>query len=219
MHAAMIREHLRIPGMGTTTARLFRDKLAMRVKAFEAGIRVPDFVHVLNYDEIRGYMETRARRHGCSSRGRTSRRSASRSCTTPSWSGGRSTPWTRGPSSRSGPRTTCSSASCPATSSTSTRSSRTARSIFTGVNRYWRPPMEVAHKGGVFLTNTVRRGSRRGTAAARHEPRAARRRSGSCAAPPTRSSSAARMASSTSSRWPDASAAPSSRIRSRPRRA
>jgi hypothetical protein len=34
MHAAMIREHLRIPGMGTTTARLFRDKLAMRVKAF-----------------------------------------------------------------------------------------------------------------------------------------------------------------------------------------
>src|SRR5690606_28514053 len=28
--AALLREHLRIPGMGETTARYFRDKLAMR---------------------------------------------------------------------------------------------------------------------------------------------------------------------------------------------
>ncbi|HSQ67298.1 MAG TPA: hypothetical protein VLM85_28980 [Polyangiaceae bacterium] len=46
--AAALREHLRIPGMGDTTARHFRDKLAMRVKAREAGIPIPDFVHVLN---------------------------------------------------------------------------------------------------------------------------------------------------------------------------
>jgi biotin carboxylase len=50
--AAAIREHLRIPGMGETTARYFRDKLAMRVKARNAGILVPDFVHVLNDDAI-----------------------------------------------------------------------------------------------------------------------------------------------------------------------
>ena len=50
--AAALREHLRIPGMGDTTARHFRDKLAMRVKATEEHIRVPDFVHVLNYDAI-----------------------------------------------------------------------------------------------------------------------------------------------------------------------
>ncbi|MBI5495427.1 MAG: ATP-grasp domain-containing protein [Deltaproteobacteria bacterium] len=54
--AASLREHLRIPGMGDTTARHFRDKLAMRVKAQEEGIPVPDFVHVLNYDELREYM-------------------------------------------------------------------------------------------------------------------------------------------------------------------
>ncbi|MDQ4075087.1 MAG: ATP-grasp domain-containing protein [Chloroflexota bacterium] len=53
---AALREHLRIPGMGETTARYFRDKLAMRVKAHEAGIRVPDFVHVLNYDTLREWM-------------------------------------------------------------------------------------------------------------------------------------------------------------------
>ena len=31
--AALLREHLRVPGMGETTARYFRDKLAMRVRA------------------------------------------------------------------------------------------------------------------------------------------------------------------------------------------
>ena len=55
--AAALREHLRVPGMGDTTARYFRDKLAMRVKAKNQGIRVPEFVHALNYDEMREYME------------------------------------------------------------------------------------------------------------------------------------------------------------------
>jgi biotin carboxylase len=54
--AALLREHLRIPGMGDTTARYFRDKLAMRVKAHNSGILVPEFVHVLNYDHLREYM-------------------------------------------------------------------------------------------------------------------------------------------------------------------
>jgi hypothetical protein len=56
--AASLREHLRIPGMGETTVRHFRDKLSMRMKAREAGINVPDFVHVLNHDALRRFMET-----------------------------------------------------------------------------------------------------------------------------------------------------------------
>ncbi len=55
--AASLREHLRVPGMGETTVRHFRDKLSMRMKAREAGIHVPDFVHVLNYDALRRFME------------------------------------------------------------------------------------------------------------------------------------------------------------------
>jgi formate-dependent phosphoribosylglycinamide formyltransferase (GAR transformylase) len=54
--AANLREHLRLPGMGDTSVRYFRDKLAMRVKAQQHGILVPDFVHVLNYDKIKEYM-------------------------------------------------------------------------------------------------------------------------------------------------------------------
>jgi biotin carboxylase len=55
-NVSALREHLRIPGMGLTTIRYFRDKLAMRARAKEAGILVPEFVHVLNYDAIRDFM-------------------------------------------------------------------------------------------------------------------------------------------------------------------
>ena len=56
--AAALREHLRTPGMGDTTARYFRDKLAMRVQARDSGIAVPTFVHVLNYDSLRAFMSS-----------------------------------------------------------------------------------------------------------------------------------------------------------------
>ncbi len=55
-NVSALREHLRIPGMGLTTVRYFRDKLAMRARAREAGILVPEFVHVLNYDTLREFM-------------------------------------------------------------------------------------------------------------------------------------------------------------------
>jgi biotin carboxylase len=55
--AATLREHLRIPGMGLTTMRYFRDKLAMRMRALDRKIRVPDFVPVANHDDIRYYLD------------------------------------------------------------------------------------------------------------------------------------------------------------------
>jgi biotin carboxylase len=55
-NVAALREHLRIPGMGLTTMRYFRDKLAMRGRARESGILVPEFVHVLNYDDLKSFM-------------------------------------------------------------------------------------------------------------------------------------------------------------------
>lgn len=54
--AATLREHLRVPGMGDTTARFFRDKLAMRTQAQDEKVPVPDFVPVINYDEMRAFM-------------------------------------------------------------------------------------------------------------------------------------------------------------------
>ncbi len=55
--AATLREHLRVGGMGETTSRYFRDKLAMRLRAEEKGILVPAFCPVINYDKLREYLE------------------------------------------------------------------------------------------------------------------------------------------------------------------
>ena len=54
--AATLREHLRIPVMGLTTMRYFRDKLAMRMRALDRNIRVPDFVPIVHHEDIRHYM-------------------------------------------------------------------------------------------------------------------------------------------------------------------
>jgi biotin carboxylase len=55
--AAAVREHWCIRGMGLTTTAFYRDKLAMRAGAREAGFLVPDFTRVLNYDELRDYKD------------------------------------------------------------------------------------------------------------------------------------------------------------------
>lgn len=53
---AFLREEFRIPGMGQTTARHFRDKLAMRMKAAEAGIPIPAFSPLFNDQEIHDFI-------------------------------------------------------------------------------------------------------------------------------------------------------------------
>ena len=55
--AAHIREHLSVSGMGTTTARCFQDKLAMRSKANEVPIPQPAFVPLVNYEVIDEFMK------------------------------------------------------------------------------------------------------------------------------------------------------------------
>ncbi len=55
--ASYLREHFRIPGMGQTTSRYFRDKLAMRIKAQESGLNVPAFSAVFNDDEVNTFAD------------------------------------------------------------------------------------------------------------------------------------------------------------------
>jgi hypothetical protein len=54
--AAMLREHMQLPGLGQTLSRCFRDKFAMRSKARQKGIRVPEFCGVFNHDDLRAFM-------------------------------------------------------------------------------------------------------------------------------------------------------------------
>lgn len=53
---ALIREEFRIPGMGQTTARYFRDKLAMRIRAHDGGIRVPPFSPLFHDPDIEDFI-------------------------------------------------------------------------------------------------------------------------------------------------------------------
>ena len=55
---AHLREHFRMTdtGHGESQARFFRDKLAMRVKAREIGVRIPDFCSLVNDDDLRAFL-------------------------------------------------------------------------------------------------------------------------------------------------------------------
>ena len=55
--AALAREHLCLPGMSSSTAKTFRDKYAMAVNARAAGLTVPEFVPAINNDEIADYLK------------------------------------------------------------------------------------------------------------------------------------------------------------------
>jgi biotin carboxylase len=52
---AMLREHLQLPGFGRTTAAGFRDKLAMRTRARAMGLGVPEFTAVFNDQEVNDF--------------------------------------------------------------------------------------------------------------------------------------------------------------------
>ncbi len=56
--ASHLREHFRLEGMGETAVRFFRDKLAMRLRAQDSGIPIPEFVGVIRHDEIRRFLAT-----------------------------------------------------------------------------------------------------------------------------------------------------------------
>ena len=55
--AALVREHMRLPGMNLSTANCYRDKLAMRTSARQMGFLVPEFCGIFFYDDLRAYME------------------------------------------------------------------------------------------------------------------------------------------------------------------
>jgi biotin carboxylase len=56
--AALIREHLRLPGMSESKTRYFRDKLAMRTQARKGGVLVPEFTRVAHHDDLRMFLSS-----------------------------------------------------------------------------------------------------------------------------------------------------------------
>jgi len=150
---AELREHMRIPGIGTTAIAFYRDKLAMRMGARDAGFLVPEFARVLLYDDLRGYM---SRVPG---------------------------PWLLKPRSEASALGIKKIASpeqlWPILDELGDRQSyflmeqfvpgdifhvdsivSEGKVVFSSAHQYGRPPMQVMHEGGVFTTRTVDRASR-----------------------------------------------------------
>lgn len=151
--AAEIREHMCIPGMGITASANYRDKLAMRTAARNAGFLVPEFCRVLNYDELRDYMDRV------------------------------SAPWLLKPRSEASSlgirKINEPEQLWRALDELGDRQSHflleqfvpgeifhvdsivnESKVVFSVVHQYGRPPMQVMHEGGVFTTRTVDRSSR-----------------------------------------------------------
>ncbi|HWA96692.1 MAG TPA: hypothetical protein VG844_19000 [Terracidiphilus sp.] len=55
--AAALREHMCLPGLNLSTAAQYTDRLAMRTSAQDMGLLVAPFCRVLNYDDLRSFME------------------------------------------------------------------------------------------------------------------------------------------------------------------
>jgi biotin carboxylase len=150
--AAALREHLRVPGMGDTTTRYFRDKLAMRMRAREAGISVPEFVHVLNHERLREYMATIPApwlikpRNEASATGIKKINAPEEFWAAAEKLGDRQSYYVL---ERYVPGDIYHVDSIVSERET----------VFAVASRYGQPPLDVAHQGGVFTTATVKRGS------------------------------------------------------------
>ncbi len=156
--AALMREHLCLPGLSSSGAKVFRDKLSMAVHSRRAGINVPDFVPLVNREEVADFMER-----------------------VPA-------PWIikpRSDVSAIGIRRVSDAAEVMRTmDEMNERANLRERAsyyllarfvagevfhvdsvvndgkvVFAGANQYGRPPMQVAHQGGAYISRTLERGS------------------------------------------------------------
>jgi biotin carboxylase len=151
-NVAALREHLRLPGIGLTTIRYFRDKLAMRARAQEFGILVPEFIHILNYEDLREFMnhvpgpwllKPRAQASGI----------GMKKIQTPEelW------PWLDQLGERQSEYLLEQFIPGSVFHVDGVVSERAV--LFAEVHSYGAPPLDVSHKGGVFTTRTMPRDS------------------------------------------------------------
>lgn len=150
--AAALREHLRLPGLGASAARYFRDKLAMRVQARDRGILVPDFVHVLNYNHITAFTERVPPPWVLKPRSEASSIGITRI-------DDRDQLWQRIDTLGDRQSYHLLERYVPGDVYHVDSIVREGQVVFAQVHRYGRPPMDVYHGGGMFVTRTVQHDS------------------------------------------------------------
>lgn len=146
--AALIRETFRIPGMGQTTHRYFRDKLAMRQKAKDSGIDVPEFTAVFNNDEVNAFTDQIPAPWVLKPRSEASASGIKKLAS-------RDELWKALNSLGEERHLFLLESFKPGDVYHVDSLTFNKQIVFTSASRYLAPPMQVSHEGGVFRTKTL----------------------------------------------------------------
>ena len=156
--AALIREHFCLPGLSSSWAKVFRDKLSMAVNSQRAGIDVPEFVPLINFEEVRGFMERVEAPWVIKPRSDVSAIGIKKVDDQEEvWRTIHEMNERENLRERASYYTLARFVPGDVFHVDSVVSED--RVIFAGVNQYGRPPMQVAHHGGAYVSRTVLRGS------------------------------------------------------------
>jgi biotin carboxylase len=148
--AALIRETFRIPGMGQTTHRYFRDKLAMRQKAKDSGINVPEFTAVFNDQEVENFTNKVPAPWVLKPRSEASASGIKKLKTTEAL-------WDALEKLGEERHLFLLESFKPGDVYHVDSLTFNSEIVFTSASKYLAPPMEVSHEGGVFRTKTLGR--------------------------------------------------------------
>ena len=156
--AALIREHFQLPGMNASVAKGFRDKLVMALKAQEAGVDVPDFVPLINAEDISSFIERVPPPWIIKPRSDVSAIGIRKVETADEvWEAFEE--MNKRESLRERGSYYLLARFVPGEVFHVDSVVNNGRISFVGTNRYGRPPMQVAHHGGAYVSRTVERGS------------------------------------------------------------
>lgn len=152
--SALAREHLCLSGMSSSAAKIFRDKYAMAVKARDAGLTVPEFVPAINDDQINAYLDRMPPPWVLKPRSDVSAIGIRKL-------GSRDEAWAaiNELNQREVLRERASyhllARFIPGEVFHVDALLYDGRVVFAGVNKYGRPPLQVAHGGGAYISQTV----------------------------------------------------------------
>lgn len=156
--AALMREHLCLPGLSSSGAKVFRDKLSMAVYSQRAGINVPDFVPLVNADEVDEFMKRVPGPWVIKPRSDVSAIGISK-VNEPEQVHRAMSEMNERESLRERASYYVLARFIPGEVFHVDSIVNDGKVLFAGTNQYGRPPMQVAHQGGAYISRTLDRGS------------------------------------------------------------
>jgi len=156
--AALMREHLCLPGLSSSGAKVFRDKLSMAVHSQRAGINVPEFVPLVNAEEVDDYMKRVPGPWVIKPRSDVSAIGI-RKVSEPQEVWRAIDEMNERENLRERASYYVLARFIPGEVFHVDSVVNEGKVVFAGTNQYGRPPMQVAHHGGAYVSRTLTRGS------------------------------------------------------------